>query len=105
MGKWYSVSNGAGFNFTSNPLLDTIWFISDSLAGWTCYGGSPYVFRVTYFNGPYQIISLSPDPNDTAKIDTGKLNCAMTASGDTFVLYKPTINYTVFNEKFVKVKD
>ena len=105
LGKWYSISNGAGYNFTTNPLLDTIWFISDSTAGWTNYGGNPYVFRTTYFNGPYELISIAPDPFYTAKMDTGSIKCAMTIGGDTFVLYRPASNNTLFVEEFLKLKN
>ncbi len=104
MGKWYSVSNGAGFNFTTNPLLDTIWFINDTLAGWTNTGGNPYVFCKTYFNGPLYIVSIAPNPFDTAKMDTGIAQCGMTMGGDTFILYRPTSNFGLFMEKFLKLK-
>ena len=105
MGKWYSVSNGAGFNFTTNPLLDTIWFISDSLAGWTNYGGNPYVFRTTYFNGPYYIVVVAPNPLNTTEMDTSIIECGMTAIGDTFTLYKPTSTNGIFRENFLKLKN
>jgi hypothetical protein len=105
MGKWRSVSNGAGFNFTTNPLLDTIWFISDSLAGWS-FGGRPYLFRATYFSGIYSIVYLAPNPLDTVKIDTTIQQCGMTTSGDTFTIYWPISGlYEVFPEEYVKVKN
>ena len=103
MGKWYSVSNGAGFNFTTNPLLDTIWFISDSIAGWSAFGGNPYVFWPTYFPDPYHIIYIAPDPLNTTKIDTVSHECGM--SGDTLLIIWPANNYQVFPEHYVKMKN
>jgi|GEM_PF-3011304 hypothetical protein len=105
LGKWYSISNGAGFNFVTNPLLDTIWFISDSFAGWTNYGGNPYVFRTTYFNGLYYIVTVAPNPFDTVKLDTSSIQCGMTTTGDTFILFKPTSNSGIFRESFLRLKN
>jgi hypothetical protein len=102
IGKWYSVSNGAGFNFSTNPLLDTIWFTSDSLAGWSAFGGNPYVFWPTYFSDPNHIIYIAPDPLDTSKRDTVFHECGMI--GDTFIIYWPTSNFQVFDEHYLKMK-
>jgi hypothetical protein len=104
-GKWYSVSNGAGFNFSTNPLLDTIWFVSDSVAGWSAFGGHPYVFWPTYFSDAFHIVYITPDPLDTTKLDTVVHECGMTTHGDTFVVYWPTSSYQVFPEHYVKMKN
>ena len=104
-GKWYSISNGAGYNFTINPLTDTVWFISDSVAGWTNCGGNPYLFCTTYFNGPYYLIRISPDILNPSKIDTVIIQCGMTLTGDTFALYRVTSDFGVFPEEFLKLKD
>jgi len=105
IGKWYSVSNGAGYNFTSNPLLDTIWFISDSMAGWTGFGGNPYVFRPTFFKGTNSIVYITQNPLDTNKIDTIIHQCAMTSVGDTFIIYWFVTGYRVFPECYLKMNN
>ena len=103
IGKWYSVSNGAGYNFSSNPLLDTIWFTSDTTAGWTDFGGNPWLFRPTYFLDPYHIVYITPDPIHSGKIDTISHECVM--SGDTFIIYWDESNYEVFPEHYLKMKN
>ena len=57
-GKWYSISDGAGYGFTVSPLLDTIWFVSDSIAGWTHSVPTDlhaYSFRKTYLKDFYHL--------------------------------------------------
>ena len=105
LGKWCSVSDGAGFHFTSNPLLDTIWFVGDSLAGWSNWGVSPYLFRPTYFSGPDSIVYVTPDPFITGTLDTSYHECGMTQTGDTFIIFWVTSNYQVFGEHYVKLKN
>jgi hypothetical protein len=108
-GKWYSISNGQGFNFNTNRLLDTIWFISDSLAGWNYNTNTPnvYVIRKTYFSDYFHICIIAPDPNYISEMDTFIYQCAMTTTGDTFGIYwpEPLPGPPFFNEMYVKVKN
>lgn len=105
LGKWYSVSNGAGYGMTYNPLLDTIWFVSDSGAEWIGYGLSSYTYRTTYFTSPYIMVTLGQDRIDTSKLDTTYLNCGATVSNDTFAIYWPLSSGSTFPEQFVKLKE
>jgi hypothetical protein len=103
LGKWYSISDGAGYGFTRSPLLDTICFISDSIAGWTGFGGQPYSYFKTYFKDPFHIVHLVPDPNIVGKIDTGINECGMTLTGDTFTIFWDD-GYGTFPESYLKKK-
>jgi hypothetical protein len=89
LGKWYSVSDTSGDAVRQiNSLLDTIWFINDTLAGWTGFGGgNPYLYRTTYFPDPFHIVFLAQDIQNPNKIDTATNQCGMTAIGDTFIIY------------------
>ena len=106
-GKWYSISDGAGYSFTISPLLDTIWFVSDSMAGWTHFVPTDvhaYSFRKTYFKDFYHLVFLAPNIDTPTKFDTAIIQCGMTVSGDTFALYWD-YGYVVFPERYVKLKE
>ena len=107
-GKWYSISDGAGYGFTVSPLLDTIWFISDSLAGWTHTVPSnvhAYSFRKTYFKDNYHIVFLAQNVDTPSKMDSVVLLCGITSlSQDTFCIF--WYNWgQLFQENYVKLKE
>jgi hypothetical protein len=107
IGKWYSISDGKGFGFTRSPLLDTIWFISDSIAGWTGRSPNPnsneYVFTKTFFPDVSHIASLFPNSNDPFKVDTVLLQCNTTFSGDTFsIFWQQGWGMLPFQQSFLK---
>ncbi|MCW3128215.1 MAG: hypothetical protein JWO03_3873 [Bacteroidetes bacterium] len=107
LGKWYSISDGAGYGFTESPLLDTIWFISDTLAGWSHFvphDPHAYAFRKTYFQRNNYIVFLAQNPLDTLKTDTVVNQCGMTVTGDTFVIYWDTGFGDLFPEHYLKKK-
>ncbi len=72
IGKWYSITDSGTTSQTHNTNLDTIWFINDSLAGWTGFLANPhqYVFWKTYIDPKsiYNIIYLAPDYMDTTQV-------------------------------------
>jgi hypothetical protein len=90
-------------------LLDTIWFISDSLAGWNFNPNIPsaYELRKTYFPDYLHICIISPDPVYPGQMDTSIYQCATTVTGDTFGIYwpEPSPGPPFFDELYVKVKD
>jgi len=102
MGKWYSVTPWT--NQSNNPNLDTIWFINDTLAAWTGFGGNPYTYCKTYFPDLYHIIILNPILQNPTKIDTVKVECAMNAGQDTFGIYWPQGLESPLLELYVKKK-
>ena len=107
MGKWYSISDGVGFNFSNSPLLDTIWFLPGSIAGWSHfvpYNPYAFAFRTTFFPDNYHIAYLVHNLADTNKIDTVILQCGMNATQDTFGIYWPEASFKVFLEQYVKRK-
>jgi hypothetical protein len=106
MGKWYSVTDSGSIpGYNHNTRLDTIWFISDSLAGWSGFGGNPYVYWPTYFAGPYNIVYVASNPLDTTQKDTVLHQCGMTTVGDTFVIYwLIPLGNEVLAEHYIKMK-
>ena len=106
MGKWYSVSDTTNDSkLEVNSLLDTIWFINDTLAGWTGFiPNQPhnYSFWTTYFLGANYIVYLAPNIQNPAKIDTIIHQCAM--SGDTFVMVWDLTTYPAQTQSYLKAK-
>ena len=106
LGTWYSVTDsGSVPGYNHNTKLDTIWFINDSIAGWSGFGGNPYVYWPTYFSDPYHIVYVAPDPINTSKLDTDVHECGMTTKGDTFVVYWQLSNFQLLDEHYLKVKN
>jgi hypothetical protein len=106
-GKWYSVSDGAGYGFSTDPLLDTIWFISDSLAGWTGFAkcNNCYTYMQTYFPYTYQIAYKITHPVTKQLVEI-RVNCFTSFNDDTITLVKQgNGNDPAFYEQFVKKKD
>jgi hypothetical protein len=102
MGKWYSIMPWT--NQGANPNLDTIWFINDTLAGWSTFVPGnlyAYAYYKTYFPDLYHIAIIAPDPTVTGKIDTGINECGMTASGDTFAIFWRN-GYMITKQQYVK---
>jgi hypothetical protein len=102
IGKWYSIMPWT--NQSVSPYLDTIWFINDTLAGWSAFvPDSPYAysFRKTYFPDIYHIAMIAPDPMISGKMDTGINECGMTATGDTFAIYWKN-GYMITEQQYVK---
>lgn len=108
IGKWYSVTPWT--NQTISPYLDTIWFINDTLAGWTgTVLDSPnvYTFRKTYFPDPVHIAVIGPGVSwqPPGTIDTTISQCGMTALGsDTFVIYNQNGAFNLTQVRYVKIK-
>ncbi len=101
-GKWYSTMPWT--NQAINPDLDTIWFINDSLAGWTGQGGNPYVFWKTYFPDPYHIAVIRPGVSwqPPGTIDTVISECGMSATGDTFDIWDKNGAFNTILYQYVK---
>jgi hypothetical protein len=105
LGKWYSITDSGSIpGYNHNTRLDTIWFMGDSLAEWSGFGGNPYVSWPTYFSGPYHIVYIAPDPLHTGKFDTVLHECGMTLGGDTFTIYWPIVGNQVLVEEYIKKK-
>ncbi len=89
LGKWYSVTDSGTVGTNHNTSLDTIWFLSDSMAGWTgfvLHQPTVYKYMPTYFSDPLHIIYVIRNYSDTTKFDTVTHQCAMTLTGDTMVI-------------------
>ena len=106
MGKWYSVSDTMGdASIGVNSLLDTIWFINDTLAGYTGfvpYQPRVYVFWKTYFSDASDIVYLAPNVQNPSHIDVISHQCAM--SGDTFVIWWDLNAQPPQVERYLKMK-
>lgn len=100
IGKWYSVSNDT-IHFSK---LDTIWFINDTMAGWTGFAADPhqFVFRKTYFVNTYYLYRLFPNVDTPTKTDTIIQQCAMNATQDTLGLYWSDGFHALLLEQYVK---
>jgi hypothetical protein len=87
LGKWYSVTDSGTTSQSRNTNLDTIWFINDTLAGWTGFGGNPYSFFKTYISPKsiYNMVYIAPDQITTGKMDTCVHQFGF--SGDTLTLF------------------
>jgi hypothetical protein len=105
-GKWRSVTPLT--NQSTNPNLDTIWFINDTLAGWTGFvsNSNAYLFSRTYFPDMYHITHVYPDFNYPSRTDSVTLQCGMNFAQDTFAIYwssgAPYLPFYI--EKYVKAK-
>ncbi len=95
---------------TINQYSDTIWFINDTLAGWTGFvldSPNAYAFRKTYFTDPLHIAVIAPGASwqPPGTIDTTISQCGMTALGsDTFVIYNQNGAFNLTQVRYVKVK-
>ena len=89
LGKWYSVAD-VGMTLPSyDARLDTIWFINDTTAGWTGFGGHPYSFFKTYVDPEnlYNLIYVAPNVDDPNKLDTVGHQFGFTRTGDTLTIF------------------
>lgn len=106
IGKWYSVSD-VGMTLSSyNARLDTIWFINDSLAGWTGFKSNQheYVYWKTYVDPKsiYNLIYLAPDLSDTTQTDT--ISHQFGFNGDTMTIYWNFWTTPPQTERYLKMK-
>jgi hypothetical protein len=106
IGKWYSISD-VGITLPSyNARLDTVWFISDTLAGWTGFKTDQhqYVFWKTYIDPKsiYNLIYLAPDYMDTTKIDT--ISHQFGFNEDTMTIYWNFWTTPPQTERYLKKK-
>ena len=106
LGKWYSITDSGTTSQTHNTSLDTIWFVNDTLAGWTGFGGHPYVFYKTYFDPKsiYNIIYIAPDPIISRKMDTCMHQYGFTHTGDTLTIYWNFTTNPPQVERYLKMK-
>lgn len=108
LGKWYCVTDmQKEYNMTRNSFLDTVWFISDSVAGWTGFspdGSNNYEYRKTYFRDYFHLIFLAQNPIDTNKIDTATYQCGITPIGDTMTIYWRDL-WGSYPEQYLKKKN
>ena len=109
IGKWYSISDVGITLPTYNARLDTIWFINDTLAGWTGFRSDQhqYVFWKTYLDPQsiYNIIYLAPGNPDTTKTDTVKHQFGFTATGDTMTIFWDDWTTPPQTERYLKKKN
>ena len=110
IGKWYSISDTTGDSKLGvNSLRDTIWFINDTLAGWTGFkSGSQqydYAFWKTYLDPQsiYNIIYLAPGNPDTTKTDTIKHQFGF--NGDTMTIFWDDWTTPPQTERYLKKKN
>jgi len=105
LGKWYSVTDSGTTVLSNNTNLDTIWFINDTLAGWTDCGGNPYAFFKTYVSPQsiYNLVVIAIDRN-TGQPDTSMRQFGFTPTGDTLGIYWNLGFGTFALEQYVKMK-
>ncbi len=106
LGKWYSITDSGTTSQTHNTSLDTIWFINDTLAGWTGFGGNPYSYFKTYIDPKsiYNLVYLVPDPNDYTRFDTAIHQFGFTPTGDTLTIYWSFSTSPPQAEEYLKMK-
>jgi hypothetical protein len=106
IGKWYSVTDSGTTSQSRNTNLDTIWFISDTLAGWTGFGGNPYSFFKTYVSmqNIYNIVYIAPNPSILGKMDTDIHRFAFTPTRDTLAIWWDDFTDPPQVERYVKMK-
>jgi hypothetical protein len=107
LGKWYSISDTIGDSKLGiNSLLDTIWFINDTLAGWTGFGGNPYSFFKTYISPQsiYNIVDIVPDPYTIGQMDTAIHKFGFSPQGDTMTIWWDFTRTPPLTEQYLKMK-
>lgn len=106
-GKWYSISDVGMTLPTYNARLDTIWFINDTLAGWTGFGGHPYVFWKTYIDPTsiYNLVYLAPNWDDSTKTDTVVHQFGFSPKGDTLTIWWDFTRQPPLTESYLKKKN
>jgi hypothetical protein len=109
LGKWYSITDSGTTSASNNTALDTIWFINDTLAGWTGfvpYQPNVYAFFKTYIDPTsiYHIIYIAPDPLIQGKIDTDSHEFGFSPKGDTMTIWWDFTRTPPLTEQYLKMK-
>jgi len=110
LGKWYSISDTTGDSQMGiNSLLDTIWFINDTLAGWTGfipYQPHEYAFFKTYIEPKSitNLIYIAPNVSIPGKMDTDVHQFGFTPIGDTLTIYWDFTRSPPLVEQYLKKK-
>ena len=105
LGKWYSITDSGTTSQTHNTSLDTIWFVNDTLAGWTQFANAnPYVFLKTYIDtkSVYNLVIVGPDRVTIGKMDTSLYQFGF--SGDTLTFYWNFTTNPPQVERYLKMK-